>query len=151
MAGYEQLLREIETEKRENKIQKIEIESVPPNISETASQTLSLIDYYPSANAEEKNSIRSLFHQFFRVVSHELQIIEQAFAKHDWIAINTSLQNMKPVMHDLKLSKNELLINEINEHISSNTTNRAVAKLMQIKSSSTKTMSTINEMLNSVK
>ena len=88
---------------------------------------------------------------FLQIIPVELQNIEQAFAKHDWQVINASLQNMKPVMQELNLRKNETLINEINDHVNANATNRAVVKLLQVKSSSTKIAVAIKEILGANK
>ena len=125
MSGYEQLKTEIEEEKRESRIQDIETEKKSSAKREIKEPQVSLIDQYPKASDQEKRNMLPIFNSFLQIIPVELQNIEQAFAKHDWQMINASLQNMKPVMQDLRLTKNETLINEINDHVNANATNRA--------------------------
>ncbi len=149
MSGFEQLKTEIEEEKRETRIHEIETEPKLSPKREIKESPPSLVEQYPNASADDKRKMQPLFTRFLEIVSNELQNIEQAFSKHDWQAINTSLQNMKPAMQDLRLSKNEILITEINDHVNANAANRAVVKLLQVKSSCIKNVSLIKGFLES--
>ena len=146
-AGLHHLKNEVEAEHRERRKEEIIVEEKPPVIVEPQPQKISLLDYYPNASEEERKIIIPRLKLFHQNIPIQLQQIEQAFSKHDWNKINDTLQSIKPFVQSLGMQKEESLINQINEHVNTNATNRAVVKLLQVKSSCLKTIGVIESIL----
>ena len=146
MSGYEQLQTEIETEKRKPIVQENVVET-PVIQPATVETNPSLIDLFWDASEETKKNMLPKLQLFLQKIPQELQNIELGFARHDWQMINTTLQTIKPLVNSVGLHRSEMLINEINEHVKSNATNRAVIKLLQVKASCTKAIVAIEKLV----
>ncbi len=147
IADYERLKSEIAKDKREGRIEEISIDKKKEEEATEKKESTSIIDQYQVATDEEKIKLLPKLESFAKTIPAQLQIIEQAFAQHDWQTINSTLQNMKPIIHEAGLDKCESLINEINNHVNSNATNRAVVKLLSVKSTCIKTINAIKMVL----
>ena len=150
IADYERLKSEIVKDKREGRIQEITIDKKKEEETTEKKEPTSIIDQYQLATGEKKTKLLPKLESFANTIPAQLQIIEQAFARHDWQIINSTLQNMKPIIHEAGLDKCELLITEINDHVNSNATNRAVVKLLSVKSTCIKTINAIKTILEKV-
>ena len=146
MIGYEKLKGEAGRGKRETRTQTIAAEK-PFEEKEKKAPQQSIIDQYKSADVEQKKELLPKIETFLMIIPTQLKTIEQAFARHDWEMINTTLQTMKPIISAAGLQQSETYINEINEHVSANATNRAVVKLLSVKSTCTKAIDEIKRVL----
>lgn len=149
IAGYEKLKFDIAKDKREGRVQELVVEEPKQEIPEEKKWQTSIIDQYENAGVEERKKLLPKLESFAMIIPTQLQIIEQAFARHDWEMINNTLQSIKSIVHAAGLSQTETLINEINEHVNAKATNRAVVKLLQVKSACTKTVNAIKKNLES--
>lgn len=147
LLDYEKLKVEIERNQRENRIQKITSAEPKSTSTEEKKAALNIVDQYKNSSEDEKRKLQPRLESFVTIIPTQLQIIEQAFARHDWELINNTLQTMKSIVHAAGLYPTEILINEIDEHVNANATNRAVVKLMHVKSACTKTVVAIREIL----
>lgn len=147
LAGYEKLKDEIAKDKREHRLNNINDEEKPTVKPEAKKEQRSILDQFETASADERKKMIPRLESFVTIIPTQLQVIEQAFARHDWEMINNTLQTMKSIVHAAGLLQSETLINEINEHVNANATNRAVVKLLNVKSACTKTVKEIKKIL----
>lgn len=146
ISGYEKLKEQIARDKRDNRVYEIAVDEKQPQ-QELKKEQQSVIDQYENSSAEKRKELLPKMESFLMIIPTQIQTIEQAFARHDWEMINNTLQTMKPIIHGAGLNQTEILINEINEHVNANATNRAVVKLLQVKSACTKTVGAIKNIL----